>query len=415
MADDDVDGPAGRALWDRADRVLPGGGIYLTRSADLAGRGTLPGFVAAAEGCRVTDVDGRTYLDLLCANGPNLLGYHHPEVEEAAARQAARATSASMFPPVLVEVVERLVARFPPMAWGVVGKNGSEVVSLAARVARHHTGRRGLVAFRSAYHGNDPELALLPGSGPLADAVADVHRVPWGDPDALVDLAAAHAHELAGVLVNPLDQNPGQPTVDLGADQVAAIHEVRARHGLVVVLDDVRHGFRLHPDGSHHASGLEPDLVCLGKALGNGHAISAVLGREDLRPAARRVLFTSTYMFEAPPMAAAMAAVEVYDRDGVFDHLVAVGERLRAGLLAAAADAGHAVSVTGPPAMPTLVFDDDPGAQRGRAFARAAAERGAILHPLLNWFLSGAHTAADVDEVVAIAADAFAATPPADR
>lgn len=92
MIDNPIDGPKGRALWERADQVLPGGGIYLSRSADLAGRGVIPGFMASAKGCRVTDVDGRSYIDFLCANGPNLLGYLQPEVEEAALSQTKPAT-----------------------------------------------------------------------------------------------------------------------------------------------------------------------------------------------------------------------------------------------------------------------------------------------------------------------------------
>ena len=90
-----MDGPKGRDLWARADAVLPGGGVYFTRSADMAGRGVLPGFIAAAQGCTVTDVDGRSYVDWLCANGPNLLGYRHPEVEAAVADELTRASTAS--------------------------------------------------------------------------------------------------------------------------------------------------------------------------------------------------------------------------------------------------------------------------------------------------------------------------------
>lgn len=407
----DVDGPNGRARWERADTVLPGGGIYATRSADFAGRGVLPGFIASAEGCRVTDVDGRTYLDLLGANGPNLLGYRHPEVEAAADAQRARQVAASLFPDVLVDVVETLTERFA-YDWGVVAKNGSDVMSLGTRVARQDTGRLGLVAFEQAYHGNAAELAGTLRPGPLADLTRDVVRLPWNDPQALVDHCAVHGDQLAAVVVNPIDQNPRQPTVDPTDEFVAAIADVRDRHGLLVVMDDVRHGFRLHPDGSSHRMGLVPDLVAFGKALGNGHSIAALLGREPQRRAARRILYTATPMFEAAPMAAAIATVAIYDRDHAFDHLEAMGTRLVDGLRAAAARAGVGVSITGPPAMPTLLFEDDPDGERQRAFARSAAQRGAILHPSLNWNLSAAHRAADIDEIVDIAAESFAETPP---
>lgn len=408
-----IDGPVGRLLWERADRVLPGGGIYLSRSADLAGRGVLPGFIAGASGCRVVDADGREYLDLLGANGPNLLGYRHPEVEAAVRAESTTLTSASLFPPALVDVVEALVERFPPMAWGVVSKNGSEVVALGGRVARQHTGRPLLLAFERAYHGNDGELATTPPPGPLLDRTADVLRVGWNDAEALSAVVDARSGEIAAILCNPLDQNPGRPTLEASPDFLAAIRGARQDHGILVLLDDVRHGFRLHPAGSHRLLGLDPDLLCLGKALGNGNAISALLGADEVRRAARKILYTSTYMFEAPPMRAALAVLDIYDRDDVFARMVDAGTRLRDGIVAAAATAGHTLDWSGPPAMPTLLFADDPDRRRGRAFSRAAAERGAILHPLLNWNLSGAHTSADIDEVVAIAAAAFAETPPA--
>lgn len=411
--DDPVDGPIGQALWARADQVLPGGGIYYSRSADFAGRGVLPGFIASAEGCRVTDADGRRYIDYLGANGPNILGYRHPEIEATVRAQAEQQTSASLFPPALVEVIERLVARVPGMAFGVVSKNGSEVVSLGVRMARQHTGRRSVITFERAYHGSDPELANRPPPGPLSEGVRDIVRLPWNDPQRLIDHCAAHGDATAAILVNPLDQNPGLPTVAPNPDFTAAMSLVQTRHGVQIVVDDVRHGFRLDPIGSFRPMDIAPDVTTFGKALGNGHAISALVARDHLRPAARKIFYTSTYMFEAPAMAAAMAMLTIYDRDGVFDHITAMGERLRAGLAKAAAASGHAISQSGPVTMPTLLLANDPGGVRLKVFAREAARRGAILHPNLNWNLSAAHKAADIDETIEIAAEAFAATPTA--
>ncbi|MEL6985545.1 MAG: aminotransferase class III-fold pyridoxal phosphate-dependent enzyme, partial [Actinomycetota bacterium] len=371
--DNPIDGPRGLELWARADEVLPGGGIYRSRSADLAGRGVLPGFIAAAEGCRVTDVDGRTYIDYLAANGPNLLGYRHPEVEAAVEAERQRITTASLYPPALVEVVERLVDRFPSMAWGVVAKNGSEAVALGVRVARQYTGRARLLTFARAYHGNDDELATAPPAGPLTTLTERVERLAWNDAEAVDRAVDQHGHDVAAILLNPLDQNPGRPTTGASPEFVAAIARARDRHEIPIVVDDVRHGFRLHPDGSHRLLGLEPDLVVFGKALGNGHAISALLGRDDLRRAARKIFFTSTYMFEAPPMRAAIATLDAYDRDRAFDHLEAMGRRLRTGIEQAAADTGHAISYSGPVTMPTLLFVDDADGSTGRHFARQAA------------------------------------------
>ena len=224
---DSIDGHVGQSLWRRADRVLPGGGIYLSRSADMAGRGVIPGFIAAAEGCRVTDADGKSYIDYLGANGPNILGYRNPEVEEAVLSQMKSLTSASLYPPALVEVVEQLIARFEGTSWGLVSKNGSEVVSLGVRVARQYTQRRGLVTFVRAYHGNDPELAMAPPPGPLREATDEVHRLPWNDPQALLDHMHVYGSKTAAVLLNPLDQNPMMKTAFADPEFVSAIEEVR--------------------------------------------------------------------------------------------------------------------------------------------------------------------------------------------
>ena len=408
---DPIDGPVGADLWERADKVLPGGGVYLTRSADMSGRGVLPGFIAANDGCRVTDVDGREYIDFLGANGPNILGYRHPEVEAAADRMRSRITTASLFPPSLVEVVERLLETWSTMGWGLVAKSGSEVVTLGGRVARQHTQRPSLVAFEHSYHGNDPELANGPPAGPLTTLTDDVIRLPWNDPQRLTELFEIHGDDIAGIVLNPLDQRPLIQTTEPSAEFLAAIEEARERWGALVILDDVRHGFRLHQSGSHRRLGIEPDLIALGKALGNGHSISALIGLEQLRGAARKIMFTSTYMFEAPPMAAAIATLDVYERDDVYSHISAIGDRLVDGIVRAATQSGHRVEMSGPSTMPTLLFDDDPKSWRIRAFSRAAAEQGVIFHPFLNWNLSAAHKAADIDTAIEAAATAFAATP----
>ncbi len=406
----EVDGPKGRALWARADRALPGGGIYLSRSARFAGPGVQPGFIASADGCRVTDVDGRSYVDFLCANGPILLGYRHQEVEEAARQQALAADSASYFPPALVELAERLVDRTPGMAWAAPAKNGSDVVGLAARVARSASGRETIIAFERAYHGFAPELALGPAGVPTAGQ-ANVVRVGWNDVSDFEDAVTRHADDLAAVLLNPLDQYPARDAEAPSAELIAAIEGARQRTGAVLIIDDVRTGLRLDPRGSHVSLGLEPDLLCLGKPIANGHAVSALLGTEALREGARKIAFTATFFFTAAALSASIKTLEVYDRDDASRAIWRAGDRLRAGLQEAAKKNGHRIRQSGPSTMPTLLFEDDPNLETGRCFSREAAMRGALFHPNLNWFLNAAHDDAAIDEAIDIAEEAFRATP----
>lgn len=405
---DSVDGPIGQALWARAEQVLPGGAMYLTRSADFAGRGNLPGFVESGEGARVVDADGRSYVDFLCANGPIVLGYRHPEVEEAARRQAGKATSASLYPSALIDFIEFMVNRSADMSWGVTAKNGSDVVALALRVVRASTGHNKVIQFRYAYHGFSPEVVAVGAGVPDAHR-ADIVWVDWNDADSLTAAATAHAGDLAGILVNPLEQNPARDTINLSSDMATAITNAAETTGAKIVLDDVRHGLRLHPEGSQVPMGISPDLICMGKALGNGYPIGLLLGNEETREGAGQLLFTATFCFEGVALRAAQATVEIYDRDDAFNTMTQAGEALRSGIVASAERHGHDISWSGPPTMPTLRFLDDRSQVIGERFSRISAHHGAIFHPRLNWFLNAAHDQAAIDDAVNAADAAFAA------
>jgi glutamate-1-semialdehyde 2,1-aminomutase len=404
-----INGPIGQSLWRRADAALPGGLVYMSRSARFAGDDVLPGFIRRAEGCRITDVDGREYIDFVCSNGPNLLGYQHPEVEAAAINQAALMDLASFYPEAIVDYAERLLAWGKGFDWTILAKNGSDTTSLAGRIMRVATNKPHLVLFQSAYHGFDPEYSVAFEQVPT-DGQSHILRVPWNDASALQALFQRHGAEIAGMLLNPLDQNPLQETREPDPTFIAAIKAAQ-ENGAMLAIDDVRHGFRLHPKGSHHALGLDPDLLCLGKGLANGYATAAILAKEALREAAQRIQFTATYMFSAVAYRAGIATLDIYQRDEVFTHMVTMGQRLKDGFIEAAAATGHEINYCGPVTMPTFLFNNDPKAKRARQFARHAARNGAIFHPTLNWFLSGAHTHADIDEAINIAKIAFTQTP----
>jgi glutamate-1-semialdehyde 2,1-aminomutase len=172
----------------------------------------------------------------------------------------------------------------------------------------------------------------------------------------------------------------------------------------------VRAGFRLHLGGSGVHVGLEPDLTCYCKALGNGHPIAAALGRDGLRDAATKVFFTGSYWTSAVPMAAALACLRELEASAAIEHMAHLGTHLRAGLERQALAHGLPVRVTGPPAIPFMTFVDDQGSfERSRTFAAACAARGVYLHPHHNWFLSAALTETDVGRILEVTDAAFAA------
>lgn len=406
-----VNGPANQALWQRADAVIPNGGMYFTRSARFAGNDVMPGFIQSAKGCRITDVDNKTYLDFNCGNGPNLLGYRHPEVEAAAAEQAGKMDLAAFFPELMPAYAERLLQWGSEFDWSVFTKNGSDSTNLAMRIMRAKRQQPYVVLFDAAYHGFGVELALADESG-FDSNQTYVIRIPWNDTQALQAVVEKYGEQLAGLVINPLDQSPARPVSEISKAMASAIARFKSKTGAYIAVDDVRHGFRLHPKGSHQQMGIEPDLICLGKALANGYSTSVVLGKQELRSAAEQINFTATYMFSSVAFCAGIATLDIYERDNVFPHLSAMGTKLVEGITQAAVAAGHHdLVMSGPPTMPTLLFSKDVKAKRARTFAANASRLGAIFHPLLNWFICFAHQEADIDEAISIAALALRDTP----
>lgn len=411
MTNSPVNGSNNKALWARTDKAMPGGGIYATRSARFAGHDVLPGFIRSAEGCRITDVDGKSYLDFNCGNGPNLLGYRHPEVDAAAQEQAKKMDLASFFPEAMPDYAERLLKWGEDFDFTIFTKNGSDSTNLALRVMRAVRKRPIIILFQSAYHGFGLEISLAHENNFDAEQ-KNIVRVPWNDSEALLGLIDQYGDQVAGMMINPLDQSPVRETVEVSAKMVEAIHTFRARTGALVAVDDVRNGFRLNAKGSHIHMGLDADLLCLGKGLANGYSTSAILGKNDLRAGAESILFTATYMFSSVAFRAGIATLDIYERDSVLDHITAMGKLLVDGLNVAARDAGHEdVIISGPPTMPTMLLGADPKARRARIFGQNAARLGAIFHPTLNWFLSYAHKQADIEEAIDIARQAFDLTP----
>ena len=393
------------ALFARAASVIPGG-IFGHTSPAAVLPGASPYFAQSAHGCRYTDVDGREYIDFLCGYGPLILGYNDPEVEEAAARQARDGNCFNHPAPVMVELAERLVALVDFASWAVFGKNGADMTTWAIQVAREHTQRKKILKIAGAYHGS--HAWTTPGHGGwIEEDRAHIHAFPWNDVGAFQQLLKKHRDEVAGVIVTAF-HHPAFGDSEMPAPGFfQEIETACRRDGVVLILDDVRSGFRLHPGGSHRLFGFQPDVTCFSKALGNGHPISAALGTEALRRAAGRVFLTGSFWQSAVPMAAAMKCLEICERDDVVERLERIGGLLRAGLENAAARHGFSVRYTGPNAMPFLSFADERNFLRSQDFCRAMVRRGVFLHPHHNWFLCAAHREADIAQTVEAADGAF--------
>ncbi len=406
MSDPEDRFPRSRALFERAAAVIPCG-IYGHTAPAAALPGAFPYYAARAQGSRYWDVDGHEYIDYLCGYGPVILGHQHPEVEEAAARQQREALCVNHPGPIMVELAEYLVSQVSFSAWGVFGKNGSDMTTWAVQVAREHTRRRKVLKVAGAYHGIDPWCT--PGhAGLIEEDRAHIHEFRWNDLDSFESRLREFRGDIAAVILTPF-HHPAFGASEMPKPEFwPTIEAACRREGIVLILDDIRAGFRLDLGGSHTVFGFEPDLICFCKALANGHALSATLGRHELRVAASKVFLAGSYWNSPPAMAAALACLKILKRDDAVSHLRLLGTRLMDGLVAAGARQGYEVIASGPPAVPFLTFAEDPDLRRRQRFCAEVTRRGALFHPHHNWFLSTAHTALDIDETLRIADEAFA-------
>jgi glutamate-1-semialdehyde 2,1-aminomutase len=394
------------ALFERAEAVIPHG-IYGHQSPRMLTRGAFPSFLADAEGCRVRDVDGNTYIDYLCAYGPIVLGYRHPRVEDAASAQRARGDTMTLPAEVTVELAERLVALTPGASWCVFAKNGSDVCTWSLAVARAATGRELVAMADHAYHGVHGWCNHIKSGFPEADR-RNVRTFEWNDVESLERIFAEEGGRVAAVIVTPFRHELLEDSVMPAPGYLDAVRRICDREGVVMIVDDVRAGFRLHIGGSTQTWGVTPDLLVYSKAVANGYPLSVMLGKASLRSAAESVFMTGTFFLQAVPLAAALATLdELIACDGIA-RMEAGGRRLCDGLAERAGARRLDVTLSGPPAIPFMTFQADEGSfKRSYAFAGECARRGVFFHPLHNWFVSVAHTDADIDATLDAAEEAF--------
>ncbi|MFI8631496.1 aminotransferase class III-fold pyridoxal phosphate-dependent enzyme [Microbacterium sp. NPDC077663] len=400
------------AAFRRAQRVIPGGipgHLGPTEGLHLPNEG-FPKFAVRAEGTRFWDLDGNEFIDWMCAYGPNVLGYNDPDVAAAAQEQAKKEDVVSLPSTVMIDFAELLVDQVASADWAMFAKNGGDTTTLAIMTARAATLRKKVIFVKGFYHGVAPWTQKLDYPGVLEEDVANNLYVPWNDIEALRRALTEHRGQVAALISTPY-MHGNFVDNQLPADGYwQAVRRLCDEHGVVLIIDDVRAGFRLDLAGSDHYFGFEADLICFCKALANGYNVSALLGKDSLKEAVSSITYTGSYWMSAVPFAAGIATqrkLRELDAPALFERM---GRRLTDGLTEAAADAGYTLVASGAPALFYLrVADPADSLMLHQDWIAECVRRGAYLTSHHNHFLNAAVTEADVDRTVEIAADAFAA------
>ncbi len=417
-------------LFQQASQFIPGGVNSPVRAFRAVG-GT-PLFIDRADGAYLYDSEGKRYIDYVLSWGPMLMGHNHPAVREAVIKQAEKGLSYGAPTELETALAEKVCQIMPGMDLVRMVNSGTEATMSAIRLARGFTGRDKIVKFEGCYHGHSDSLLVKAGSGALTLGVPSSPGVPaaladhtitltYNDPEGVRALFAEHGQDIACIIVEPVAGNmnciPPLPGF------LECLREVCDNSGALLILDEVMTGFRFGLQGAQGYFGVQPDLTTLGKVLGGGMPVGAFGGRrevmEHIAPLGP-VYQAGTLSGNPVAMAAGLAALEIISAPGFYEPLFARTEALCQGLCTAAAEAGIPFTTNHAGTMFGGFFTSEAqisnyaqvmacDTERFNRFFHGMLDGGVYLAPASYeaGFLSSAHTDADIDQTIAIAAEVF--------
>jgi glutamate-1-semialdehyde 2,1-aminomutase len=398
-----------QAAFARATKVIPAGipghqgpseGCYIPNDA-------FPRFSSRAEGSRFWDVDGNEYIDYMCGYGPNVLGYGDPDVDAAAAKQARLEDVVTIPSTIMVDLAELLVDTVKSADWAFFVKNGGDTTTLAIMTARAATRRKKIVFVKGYYHGVAPWTQKLDYPGVLEEDVANNLYVPWNDLVALDAMFAANEGKVAAFISTPYFHGN---FVENELPAVGYWQGVRAlcdKYGVVLIVDDVRAGWRLSLAGSDAHYDFEADLVCFCKAIGNGYNLAALTGKDWLKESVASLMYTGSYWMSAVPFAASIATITKLKAIDAPKQFRAMGALIMDGLVRAAADNGLNMIASGEPALFYLRLADDDSLIMHQQWVAEMVQRGVWVTSHHNHFLNASLTEADIAKTLEIAHESF--------
>jgi glutamate-1-semialdehyde 2,1-aminomutase len=385
-------------------------------------------YIRRGKGARIWDIDDNEYIDYRLGYGPAILGYADPIVDQAAREGMEVGGVFALATEREVTVAERMQKMVPSAELVRFSNSGTEAVMAALRLARAHTGRDSYILVEGGYHGmfdgvlwesdvrSMQQGQAAPELKPYSEGVPRsarelIHCVPLNDADWLEDVLRKHGDRIAALLIEPIMGNCGG--IPASAEYVRAARELCDRHDVVMIIDEVKTGFRVARGGVQELMGVRADLCTFAKAMGNGYPIAALAGREDImRRIGNGVAHGGTYTAHSVPLAACERTLQILDETDTLERIESYGLRLQVGIgeVLKARDVPHVF--VGHPSMAGLFFSESaPTNYRDwaksdytlyGALAEKLHDRGVLCEPDCRepWFISAAHDAACLKETV---------------
>ena len=421
-------------LFERAQKVIPGGVNSPVRAFRQVGG--VPRFVTKANGPYFWDADNKRYIDLIMSWGPMIAGHAHPEIVEAVQKAATSSFSFGAPTEGEIELAERICGLMPSIEQIRMVSSGTEATMSALRLARGYTGRDLIVKFEGCYHGHADGLLVKAGSGLLTfadstqnapssggvpqDVVKHTLVLPYNDTSAIEAVFQKQGDHIAAVILEPIAGNMN--LIKAKPEFLAAIRNLTAQHGAVLIYDEVMTGFRVALGGAQSLQGITPDLTCLGKVMGGGMPMAAFGGKQEIMSKLAplgTVYQAGTLSGNPVAVAAGLKTLEIVAREGFYECLAGQTEKLMLGLKTAADQAGvpFAVDSVGgmfgfyfTSAVPTSFAEvTQSNIEAFKLFFHAMLDEGVYLAPSAYeaGFTSIAHDNAVVEQIIQAAAKSF--------
>lgn len=400
-----------REWFDRATKVIPSGvyGHLGPAEGCFIPVSSFPLMGDRAKGSYFWDVDGNRFIDYMCAYGPNVLGYNDPDVDAAALEQAKKGNCMTSPSYKMVELAELMVDTVNCADWAFFAKNGNDVTTAAIMAARAATHRKKIIFVNGFYHGVAPWTQKIDYPGVLPEDVANNLYVDWNDFEQLEKTVAENEGEVAAFISTPYLHGNFADNVLPADGYWQKVRKLCTEKGIVLIIDDVRAGFRLDLAGSDHFYGIEADMICFCKAIANGWNVSCLCGKDFLKSAVSSLSYTGSYWMSAIPFAAGIACINKMKELNLPVLLREKALKVTGALKAAAENNGFDLRVSGEPALFYLRIANDDSLVLHQEWISEMVKRGVFMTSHHNHFLNASLTDEDIKQTAEIADEAFKA------
>ncbi len=409
-------------LYEQARKLIPGGVNSPVRACKSVGADPL--FIDRADGCRIFDADGNSFIDYIGSWGPMILGHRHPAVIGAVASVLERGTSFGAPIDLEIELAKLVIEAVPSVDIVRMVNSGTEANMSAVRLARGATGRDLVIKFDGCYHGHADTLLVaagsgvatlgIPGSPGIPEAVAKhTLSLPFNDIECIQKVMNEQGDHIACIIVEPVAGNMGMvPPAD---GFLQSLRQLTEKHGALLIFDEVMTGFRVALGGAQSRYGISPDLTCFGKIIGGGLPVGAYGGRREVMDniAPQGSVYQAGTLSGNPiAMAAGIATLQQVMQDGFYENLEKTTRKLADGLDAAAQNAGIPAKVDHVGSMLGMFFTDQEvnnfddaklcDLELFSAFYNGMRENGIYIAPsqFEALFVSAAHSEEDIDQTI---------------